>query len=312
MKVLVTGATGFIGKNLTQRLLREGFTVYALVRRTSNTALLSSQGVNLLYGDVGDCASLEVLRPHSFDMMFHCAGSVQNKDRKELRRVNVAGTENICRCALRDGVKKVVYISSVAVVSGNEDVPLTEELPYKASNPYGRSKIEAEKKALAARKEGLPMVIVRPPMVYGEGEPHLLGLMLSLLYRRLLPIPARGDYKLHLVYVHNVVDAIMTMIKDDAFLEGTFFVADKEVLTVREILTALSQGLGIRPPVSVPEPIVRFLTRVPFLGKRIRFFLKDRVYSIEKIASFGFTPAYEARRALAQSARHWRTQRDRR
>ena len=90
-----------------------------------------------------------------FDLIFHCAASVSSKNKAELHKVNALGTENVCRVARQRRIKKMVYLSSVAVVSGNPEIPLVEDLPYKATNPYGESKIVAEKIALDYRKKGL-------------------------------------------------------------------------------------------------------------------------------------------------------------
>ncbi len=307
MNILITGATGFIGRYLTQKLCEnKNNNIFCLVRKTSkNLKYLSPLKVRFVYTDITDSKVIDEIPNLKFDMLFHCAGYVSNKDKKKLYKINVLGTENICKLALKIDVERMVYLSSVAVVSGNEEVPLVEELPYKATNIYGESKIEAEKKVLEYRKKGLRVIILRPCMVYGENEPHLLGALLTLLKYRLFPLMDGGKSKLHLVYVKNLVEVMIFSLFKKEFLEGTFFVADGEILSVKEIFTILSQSIGVKPPLEIPRFLKPLLLNLPYVGKKLRFFLKDRIYNIDKIKSLGFCFPYSTQEALSKSARFW-------
>jgi len=148
-------------------------------------------------------------------------------------------------------------------------------------------------------------VILRPCMVYGEGEPHMLRQLLTLLKFKIFPLINGGRNKFHLVYVKNVVDAMIFSLNKDEFLKEAFFVADNEVLTVKEVFTILSKAINLSPPWNLPRGLTPFLLNIPLVGKRLRFFLKDRVYSIEKIKNLGFRPTYSAEEALIKSARYF-------
>jgi len=202
-------------------------------------------------------------------------------------------------------VKRLVYLSSVVVVSANTQIPLVEDLPYKASNLYGESKIEAEKIALTYRKAGLPIVILRPPMVYGEEEPHALKSLLSSLKKRWIPLINDGQNRWHIVYVKNVVAAMIFSLKDKKFLKGTYFVADDEVFTTKEVMEIMAKAIGAKPPFRLPSMATSVLKCIPIAGRKVSFFTKDRVYSIERIKSLGFKNPYSARVSLAKSA-HYR------
>ena len=304
MNILVTGATGFIGRHLVERLSQTGTdTIFCLVRNPRKAKLLP-QGVKCIYADITAFESLKKMLSYKIDIVFHCAGYVENKNRDLLHKVNVIGSENVCRLSQELNAERMVYISSVAVVSGNNDVPLYEEMPYKATNIYGESKIEAEKKVLKYREKGLRCIILRPPMVYGRGEPHMLGLLLFLLRCRLLPLINGGNSKLHLVYIKNVVEAMIFSLTKHEFLEGTFFIADNEVLTAKQILTILSKAINVSLPADIPAFLNYLLLNLPFVGGRARFLAKDRVYSIDKIKSLGFNPPYSVELSLSSSARH--------
>ncbi len=302
MKVLVTGATGFIGRNIVEALRADGEEVFALVRETSKIDFLRQLGVKFIYGDITDMSSLGLING-KFDAVFHCAASVQDQDWKKLFLVNITGTENICKLCLRLEARRLVYLSSIAVVSGHFQIPVTEDLPYSATNLYGKSKIEAEKIVWDYRGQGLPSVILRPPMVYGELEPHLLKFILFLIKHRFFPLIDGGKSKLHLVYVKNVAQAAVMALRNDGFLKGAYFVADKEVLAVREIYSVLAKAIAAQEPLLLPEKLTPLLCNIPWLGRRARFFIKDRVFDISRIMELGYTPKFKAEDALIASAK---------
>jgi len=305
MKILVTGASGFIGGALAGALLSKGHEVFALTRSAAKAGVLEAKGLKTIPGDISDEKSLAVLKEYPIDVVYHCAGLVEDKDLDRLYKANVAGTDNICRFALEHKVQRLIYLSSVATVSGNEQVPLTEDLPYSATNLYGLSKLEAESLVLEHRKHGLPVVILRPAMVYGEGEPHAFDTIMRLLRYRLLPMIDGGKHKMHLVYVKNVVEALLLALGDTRFLDGTFFLADNEVLTQREVFSILSRVVTGSDPVILPRWFTPFLTHLPFAGRKCRAFLKDRVYDTSRLKALGFKPEYTTQEGLRLSAEYW-------
>ena len=291
MKILVTGATGFIGKRLSERLASEGHDVVCTGRKLPLLGALLSN-VKPVYLDIGDIELIKnILHREKPEIVFHCAALVSNGSFSQLMKVNRDGTKNVFEACLLSGVDKIVYLSSVAVVSGNPQVPLTDDMPYSATNRYGQSKIEAEKIAIAYRAKGLKVSVIRPVMVYGENEPHLLGLLCRLIRWRMIPVIGNGKAKLQLVDVDNVVDVMMLALRDEKAYEGTYIVADKEVLEVGEFFEYIAKCQGVNPPFKISQCFVSALKKLPFVEKRISFFTKDRVYSIEKIKeNLGYMP----------------------
>ena len=306
MNILITGGTGFIGRHLVEELSKsKDNKIYCIVRNLDRAKILKPYNVELIYADITRWDTMEKIINYNIDVIFHCAGCVQNKNYSLLEKNNVLGTKNICELALSMEVNKLVYLSSVAVISGNDEIPLCEDLPHKATNIYGKSKIKAEQEVLGYREKGLKTVIIRPCMVYGEGEPHLTKTLLLLLKFRMLPLINEGHNKFHLVYVKNVVDLIIYSLSKEEFLKGTFFIADKEVLTTKEVFSIFSEAINTKPPRNIPKFLNPFVLNFPYVGCKIKSFYKDRVYSIERIKTLGFNHQYNAQHNLKKSAQYF-------
>jgi len=304
-RIIITGATGFIGRSLLSELLAKGYSdITAAARITSNVNSLKDKGINIVIADITDKKTFDCIAGE-YDVLFHCAGFVNDNDEESLGNVNIHGTENICQWAFERKIKKLIYLSSVAVNSGNADIPLTEDMPYKSTNKYGFSKLEAEKKAVSFRDKGLPIVIVRPCIVYGVGEPHMMLLLFKLLRLRLLMLPNLGEPRLHLVSVRNVAVFLVQCMEDDRAMGGIFHIADNEAFDLSEIFGIFAESLGVHKPLLLSYPLTRLLIFMPVIGKRIKFLCKDRVYSIERIKkTLNFIPPYQAYSELSNSVKN--------
>ncbi len=311
MKILVTGATGFIGQRFVESILPEGNEIFSLVRKTSKVDFLKKAGISLITADIADREEVEKVfsevRP---DVTVHCSASVTSGDEDELYKANVVGTENICSACLKYCTDRLVYLSSVSVVSGNTETPLRDDMPYKATSAYGRSKIEAEKKVLRYRDKGLRAVVLRPCMVYGEEEPHALDKILRRVSKRLVPVismPGVKD-KLHLAYIDNVVDAMRLAMGKPQALSGTFIIADREIISIRKFIEILSDELGAGKPFVIPVFLVKTALIVPFIRKKFNRIFKDRIYDISRaVSELGYDPKISTEEALRKTARYWGT-----
>jgi nucleoside-diphosphate-sugar epimerase len=291
MKIFVTGATGFIGRNLTERLLAEGHSVICGIRSPAKLKSLKNKVKAVrIYLEYKETIS-RALREEKPDVVCHAAALVESASLGRLLRVNREGTRNVLAACLEEGVKSVIYLSTIAVINGNKSVPLTDDLPYRAKSAYGRSKLEAEKIALEYRKKGLKIAILRPCMVYGEGEQHGLLHLVGAVKKRVIPIFGKGDKKIQLVSVENVVDVMVLCLSKKEAYEGTYLVADKEALSVRELLNYIAEVLGVKPPFVIPGFAAVILAKMPFVKNFASYFLKDRLYSIKRLREkLGYTP----------------------
>ncbi|MCS7178029.1 MAG: NAD-dependent epimerase/dehydratase family protein [Anaerolineae bacterium] len=167
--ILVTGATGFVGRNLCSYLAERGYRVRALVRRTSDPTFLNSWGVEKVWGDLCDPASVVVAAEHCRAVV-HAGALFRFWGKREtFWAVNVEGTENVLKAAWQAGARRFVHISTIAVVGKPPARGLiTEETPCRPQDAYQASKWEAERRALSfGQQSGLPVIVLRPGAIYG-------------------------------------------------------------------------------------------------------------------------------------------------
>jgi nucleoside-diphosphate-sugar epimerase len=283
MKAFIFGATGFIGARLTGRLLSQGFDVVASGRSLEKINLYQGK-VKLVYGDIRDRKKVrDVLSCERPDLVFHCAAQTRSWIFSPLRDVNIKGTANIFEACLAAKVKRVIYLSSISVIAGNQCRHYTDVLSYRARNRYGRSKIAAEKLAREYRKRGLKISILRPSLVYGERDCHKVSLMVRLISKRLIPIAGRGENEVSLTYIENLIDVMMIAIDKKSAYKGTYIVADKETISFKDLFLYIAKLLEIKKPWFLPAWAVSIFAYCPFVGGYAKVFLENNICSIDRI-----------------------------
>ena len=250
MRVLVTGATGFVGRALVPALIAAGHEVAATVRQTAAPSLVDGVTVHMV-ADIGpDTDWAGALR--CVDAVVHLAGRAHIMSERaadpqaEFSRINAAGTECLARAAAAAGVKRFVLMSTVKVMGGEtRDAPFCETDTPAPEDAYGASKLAAEQALLAiAGESGLQPVILRPPLVYGPG---VKGNVLSLLKlcRLAPPLPlAAIDNRRSLIFVGNLVDAVVVCLENPAAGGQTFFVRDGEDLSTPDLFRRVGHALN--------------------------------------------------------------------
>lgn len=228
-KVLVTGATGFIGGHLVRKLLAgKRATVRALVRDPARAQDLVRQGVEVVPGDLVDMASLE-RAVQGCSVVIHAAAQVASvPSRATFEQSNVRGTENLLRAAAAAKVRRFVHLSSIAVFGLATDGEVTDESPRQpCGDPYCDTKVGAEEEAFRAyRERGLPVAVLRPSAVYGPGSTHWSVIPLKRVKKGKMILFSGGRGMLNYVYIDNLVDAILLATEDDRAVGEAFIVND--------------------------------------------------------------------------------------
>ena len=206
MRVALTGATGFVGKAVLQELVAQGFEVSVLVR--SATAFPLQEGVRVVRGSLSDQSALLDLTAGA-EVVVHLAGLVSAVSREDFMQGNVFGTAALSKAAKRNGVRRFVYMSSLAARE--------PEL-----NPYAMSKFSAEVTLQALAKD-FELVVLRPSAVYGPGDKATLPLLQALLGRLAL-LPGTATARFNMVHVEDLADVVLAAIAGSAV--GTFDVDD--------------------------------------------------------------------------------------
>ncbi|HVA45294.1 MAG TPA: NAD-dependent epimerase/dehydratase family protein [Pirellulales bacterium] len=231
MKALVTGANGFIGEHLVRALLEHGGDVRAMVRREAAGEALRTLGAQVVLGDVTQADSLSPAID-GVDAVFHLAGLVKTLRNEEFFKVNEGGTRNIAQsCARRPTPPVLVVVSSLAAAGPTpDDHPRTERDPPEPVSNYGRSKRAAE---LAAQEwaDRLPVTIVRPPVVFGEGDMNTWLLFQPIARHGVHAVPGLKPRRVSLVHADDLAQALWLAagrgkraIKGDG-AQGHYFVA---------------------------------------------------------------------------------------
>ncbi|MGD2080550.1 MAG: NAD-dependent epimerase/dehydratase family protein [Nitrospirota bacterium] len=251
MRALLTGPTGFIGSHLAEELLKKGYKVSCLVRKTSNLDWIDGLDARLCYGDCLDPESLEEAVAGA-DLVFHLAGLTKARGEKEFLEVNAGGTERLLEAVASraPSVKMFVFLSSLAAAGpGREGAPVTEKTQPRPVSGYGRSKLEAER-IVMRYSETLPVTIIRPPAVYGPRDRDFYVLY-KLLSKGVFPYWGRSYYSL--VYVEDLVRGLITAAESGKAEGKTYFISDRTPYTNLEIAKVIADALG-RRPLRVPMP----------------------------------------------------------
>jgi nucleoside-diphosphate-sugar epimerase len=315
-KVLVTGADGFVGKAVCRSLLAASFVPRAGLRSGVLWPGLQAATPGLsefvVIGDLGSNPNISRAL-ENVGLVVHLAARVHIMDDgtvdslKEYRRVNVNGTEGLARAAAKQGVRRMVFVSTVKVngesTSGR---PFTEGDPLDPQDPYAVSKWEAEEalRSLAA-KTALEIAIVRPPLVYGPGVRANFLRLMSLVERGVpLPLPDTKNRR-SLIGVENLAGFLTLCANHPGAANETFMVSDGEDVSTRELVARLARALGRSPRfLPVPEFAVRFLARLVGKEAAVNRLLGSLTVSSDKARQkLGWKPQVPLDSGLATTAR---------
>ncbi len=247
MKILITGASGFIGSFIVEEALRRGFETWAAVRKSSSRAFLQDKRIHFIELDFSSETQMtEQLTGLQFDYIVHAAGVTKCLDKADFHRINTEGTQHLVRVllALQMRIKRFVYISSLSIMGAiREQQPYTEILESDVAKPntaYGKSKLEAEK-WLATVKD-LPYVILRPTGVYGPRERDYFMMAKSIQSHTDFAVGYKQQ-DITFVYVTDVVQAVFLALEKGQS-GRKYFLSDGEVYQSSTFSNLIRKELG--------------------------------------------------------------------
>lgn len=324
MRILVTGAGGFLGSTLVNDLLEAGYDVRALVRTGSSSSNWRTWDV--IVGDIREARCARTATA-GCDSVVHLAGKAHALDddlvnEDEYRSVNVDGTRQLLEGAVAGGVRTFVFASSVKVFGEQTVGCLDEKAPVAPQTPYARSKWAAEQLVASyARSGGLATVSLRLPLVYGPTHKGNLFRMLSAIDRGWFPPLPRLPAVRSMLHVANFVSAVRAALNAKAFLQPVYVVADAKPYSVSEIYDRLREGLDKPPPrmrvplwtltlgARVGDVLQAFLRKsLPLSSSTLEKMIGEACYSpAALIRDLGYQPLFAFESAVPEIIAHYRS-----
>lgn len=304
MKVLVTGATGFVGTHLLAHLRSTGATITALIRDPAKKFRLDAAEGRIVVGGFDDLKTLdEACRQQ--DVVFHVAGAIAARNEEEFLATNRDATARLVAAAERGGVRRFVLVSSQAAGGPSRpDRPTRGDDPPHPVTQYGRSKLAGE---TVVRDSALQWTIVRPPAVYGPHDREMFRVF-QAVSRGLAPVFGDGSQQLSLIYGPDLAAALVAAASTPATIGGVFYAAHPQFVTSRQLVDTIARVADRRPLVlPIPVAVGRLALRVT--GAVARWANRVTVLTADK-ANELFQPAWLCDPGQLNAATGWHAQHD--
>lgn len=312
---MVTGATGFTGGALAQKLVAQGNHVVALVRENSDTQALQEAGVDLVYGNICDADSVNKAA-HGVDIIYHIAAVYRTAGHPDeyYHAVNVGGVQHVIEAAIRHNVGRTVHCSTIGVHGDIDEIPSNEESPFNPGDIYQRTKLEGEELFACAMADGLSGSIFRPGAIYGPGDMRLLK-MFKQIKRGFFPLFGGGTNLYHLSYIDDLTDGIILCGEHPNAVNQRFILCSNEYGTLKALSATIADVLGVKTPTFAPpvgplmlaaklcENICKPLGIDPPLHtRRVEFFVKSRAFDNRKARDLiGYEPKVSTKEGVERT-----------
>jgi len=319
-KVLVTGATGFTGSHLCERLIELGYSVRALARDTTGFVDLHRLGVEVVKGDLRDNGSLPKATK-GIDIVYHIAALFrQDVPRQVMWDINCHGTKNILDAAVKADVQRFIHCSTVGVHGDIKNPPANESAPFKPGDNYEGSKAAGEQIVLSYMQSGrLPIVVFRPGGIYGPRDLRFLKLFKAIKGRRFVMLGS-GKVNYQMIYIDDLIDGALLCGTKEQAVGNIYILTGEETVTLNRLVETVAQVLGVRPPSLrfpvMPVYLAGFLCELickplginpPLYRRRVNFFRTTRIFDISKAKrELGFESKTELKKGISLTADWYR------
>lgn len=322
MKIIITGATGLVGRNLTESLFEDGFQIVATGRSPTVGAELQKQGIEFKRADILDAERLNAVFSPA-DCVIHGAAKAGPWGKyRDFYEPNVVGTRNVIDACKRHEIKKIIFISTPNLYYTGKDrynISENEPLPHKQRTNYAKTKLIAETELTALQQEGYKVIIFRPRAVYGPYDNVFIPRILRLAEGKRMPMINNGRAMTDITYVDNFNDAVRkALTAPDTAWNETYNISNGDPISISDWF---SQVLDIfdRPlrPKNIPEPaakvvagIKEFVSYLPFLKKEpsmtrftVGYMATSMTMSIDKAGKkLGYSPRVSNREGFEKYA----------
>jgi len=241
MKVFLTGASGFVGRHMLERLLAEGHAVRALVRDPQKAGSPALQNVEFIGGDVAEGTGLDQ-GMQGCDAVIHLVGIIVEKGSNTFERVHHLGTRNVVEAAKRTGIKRFVQMSALGVRANG--VALYQTTKWKGEEEVRRS--------------GIPFCILRPSLIFGEGDGFVTQMMETMRSAPLFrPVPGSGRPRFRPIFIGDVTACFVRALTTEAATNQTVDLGGADELTLNDVLAEIARCAGVRKPaIHIPLPFM--------------------------------------------------------
>lgn len=311
-KILVTGATGFVGRSLVPALVRSGHNVSCAVTRKVDYLNAEQIVINKIEHQMDWSQLVE-----GVDVVIHLAARVHIMQEKsqssldEYYKVNSLATKNLAEQAAAFKVKRFIFLSSIKVngEATDEGHPFTEDSLAQPEDPYGQSKLNAEQYLqTVSQNSDMQIVILRPPLIYGAGVKANFLKMLKLVDKG-LPLPfGKIDNKRSFIYIDNLISAIVTVVDAPEAANQLYLVADDSSLSLTHLLDAIAREMGARVTLwAIPSGLLMFFLKLLGLHALSIRLLGSLEVSNNKIKSqLGWKPPVSSSEGLARTVKWYK------
>ncbi len=314
MKIFMTGATGFIGKHIAERLLKDGHSITALLLPEESETLLAGIDVSIVRGDITLPGTLKGVMDGSNGIL-HLAGAVgYGQTMENCLKINRDGTRNVAAEAGASGIRRFIHFSSVSVYGRVPDVSISESFPMKKiGDPYGDTKIDAEMILTGLSEKGeLDLTMVRPTVIYGPGDRLFLPKIIENIKSGRARIVGKGNNTVDLIHVADVADFIAQILSDDGSKGQVYNLTNPENPTWKEFLAMIASALDMPAPerhlpyrlALIMAGVLEFIsfvrkTEPPFTRYSVRVIGRQYHYMTDKYQSeLGYTPRIDLRQGV--------------
>jgi len=320
-KVLITGATGFTGRNLTKKLIGAGAEITAIVRESSNIGDLKDHDITWLRGDIAD-PELALKATQGIEYIFHLAAAFRETKASEedYRKVHLYSTQNLAKAVLGKPEFKCFMHTSTVGVHGHipGDDLADEEYRFSPGDEYQNTKLEAELWMHKFGKESnFPYSVIRPAPIYGPGDRRLLKIY-KMVNKGYFLFFGKGKGLYHLIHVEDLTNIMLKAAIDENARGQAFIAAADEPIGMIDMALIIGKALNkkvriIRLPITpmfIAADIcnaicTRLGVQPPLYRRRVAFYTKDRKFDNSKIRNIlGYQPMYDNKKGIEESA-HW-------